>query len=91
MISAYALAPRGPQRDAALATAITSLGAGGVLVVAEWDRSMANEWRFMKPSDLASVDEIVSALDPLEIVRANVIYVVAHGQRARSVFVQAHN
>ena len=90
VVSAYAMPPRGAQRDAALATAIHALAPGGRVVVAEWDRSMADAWSFMKPDDLVSLDEIVSGLEGLTINRADVISVDAHGERARSVFVQAH-
>ena len=90
VISAYALPPKGPDRDAVLATASSALKAGGTLIVAEWERAMAAEWRFMAADALASVDEVVAALAGLAIDRAVVLDVKMHGSLAKSAFVQAH-
>ena len=87
VVSAYALPPKGPDRDAVLATATSALQAGGTLIVAEWERAMAAEWRFMEADALASVDEIVAALAGLTIDRADVLEVKMHGSPAKSVFV----
>ncbi len=90
VISAYALPPKGPDRDAVLATATSALDAGGTLIVAEWERGMAAEWRFTTADSLASVDEVVAALAGLVIERAEVVDVEMHHSLAKSVFVQAH-
>ena len=90
VISADALPPKGPDRDAVLATATSALDAGGTLIVAEWERGMAAEWRFMAADSLASVDEIVAALAGLVVERADVVDVEMHNSPAKSVFVQAH-
>ena len=87
VVSAYALPPKGPDRDAVLATATSALQAGGTLIVAEWERAMAAEWRFMEADALASVDEIVAALAGLTIDRADVLEVKMHGSPVKSVFV----
>ncbi len=90
VVSAYAMPHRGPGRDAALATAKRSLTPGGTLVIAEWDRSMAETWSFVEPGDLVSLEEIVAGLRGLTIDRGEVREVEIHGEQARSVFVHAH-
>ncbi len=88
VVSAYALPPKGPHRDAVLATATKALEAGGTLIVAEWEQAMAAEWRFMEADALASVAEIVAALAGVTIDRADVLEVKMHGSPVKSVFVQ---
>ena len=89
VVSAYALPPKGPDRDAVLTTATSAVAARGTLIVAEWDRAMAASWPFMEADSLASVDEVVMALAGLTIDRAEVLDVEVHGSLAKSVFVQA--
>lgn len=89
VVSAYALPPRGPDRNAVFATAMSALATGGTLIVAEWERTMAAEWTFMDVDALASVDEVVTALAGLTVARAEIVDVEMHGSPAKSVFVQA--
>ena len=89
VISAYALPSKGPDRDAVLATATNALARDGTLIVAEWEHSMAAEWSFMHVDELASVDEVVTALDGLDIDRAEKLDVKMHGSMAKSVLVLA--
>lgn len=88
VISAYALPPKGPDRDAVFSTATSALAARGTLIVAEWDRAMAAAWPFMDADSLASVDEVVMALAGLTVDRAEVLDVDMHGSPAKSVFVK---
>ena len=90
VVSAFATPPRGTQRDAAFATARRSVAPGGTLIVAEWHRSMAETWSFMTRDDLVSLQEVVAGLKGLTIDRGEVQDVAVYGERARSVFVQAH-
>ena len=89
IVSAYALPPKSPDRDAVLATATNALAPGGTLIVAEWEHSMAAEWSFMHVDELASVDEVVAALDGLTIDCAEKLDVKMHGSLATSVLVLA--
>jgi 2-polyprenyl-3-methyl-5-hydroxy-6-metoxy-1,4-benzoquinol methylase len=90
VVSAFALPPAGPQRDAATATARAALRPGGVIIVADWDRSMADCWSFMSPDDLVDLDELRAAFPTFTIQRAEVLELDFHGQRADCVFLQAH-
>ncbi len=89
VVSAYALPPRGAQRDAALAVARRALAPGGTLVVAEWHASMAEHWSFLRPEELASRREVTASLAGLAIERSDLLETEFEGARARSVFVQA--
>jgi len=68
VISTYAL-PGGEDSKRALQTALKALAPGGTLLVAEWDRSMAEVWGF---GELLSPEEIVELLAGVEIETAEV-------------------
>jgi 2-polyprenyl-3-methyl-5-hydroxy-6-metoxy-1,4-benzoquinol methylase len=70
VISTYAL-PGAEDSKRALQTALKSLAAGGTLLVAEWDRSMAEVWGFGE-GELPSPEEIVELLPGVEIEKAEV-------------------
>jgi len=70
VISTYAL-PGGEDSRRALQTALKALAQGGTLLVAEWDRSMAEAWGFGE-GELLSPEEIVDLLPGLEIEKAEV-------------------
>ena len=73
VVSAYALPPRGAQRDAALAVARRALAPGGTLVIAEWHVSMAEQWSFVQPEELASRGEVAESLAGLSIERSDLL------------------
>ena len=70
VISTYAL-PGGEDSGRALQTATSALVAGGTLIVAEWDRSMAEGWGF-DLDELPTPEEIVDMLPGLDIEAAEV-------------------
>lgn len=70
VISTYAL-PGGDATRRALGTALAALAQGGTLIVAEWDRSMAEVWGFGE-DDLMTPGQIVGLLPGLEIEVAEV-------------------
>lgn len=70
VIISYAL-PGGEESRQVLATAVKALAPGGILVVIEWDKSMAEVWHFDK-GDLMSPQEIAAALPGLAIEKAEV-------------------
>jgi 2-polyprenyl-3-methyl-5-hydroxy-6-metoxy-1,4-benzoquinol methylase len=70
VISTYAL-PGGEDSKRTLDTARRALAPGGTLLVAEWDRSMAEVWGFAE-DDLLSAEEIAELLPGLEIDKAEV-------------------
>ena len=71
VVSTYALPARGPGRTSALAAAVAALAPGGTLLVAEFDRSLADEG-WMAERDLVTTDELVENLSELTIVEAGV-------------------
>ena len=71
VVSTYALPARGPGRAAALAAAAESVAPGGTLLIAEFDRSLADEG-WMAERDLVTADELVEHLPDLTIVEAGV-------------------
>jgi SAM-dependent methyltransferase len=73
VISTYALPGKEMSRRA-LATAVTALAPGGILIVAEWDRSMSDVWGFGE-DDLMTPEQIVDLLPELEVEKAEVRYV----------------
>ncbi len=75
VISSYALPPRGPQRDAALATARAALAPGGTFVIGEWDAEGAN-WGVR--DDFVTTDELTTALGDLQILKAESVAVAPH-------------
>jgi 2-polyprenyl-3-methyl-5-hydroxy-6-metoxy-1,4-benzoquinol methylase len=70
VISTYAL-PGGKEGKRTLQTAQKALAPGGTLLVAEWDKSMAEVWGFAE-DELLSPQEIVELLPSLEIEKAQV-------------------
>lgn len=88
VVSAFAMPPKGPVRDRLFVLARESLAPNGLLVIAEWDTSMAEGWG-MSPDELASTVEVIAALPDVEIQRSRVLDVEAHGRTSRSVFVVA--
>lgn len=70
VISTYAL-PGGEANRRALGTALAALAPAGTLIVAEWDRSMAEVWHFGE-DDLTTPEQIVALLPGLEIEAAEV-------------------
>ncbi len=70
VICTYAL-PGGEDSARTLRTALRALARGGTLLVAEWDRSMAEIWNFSE-GDLLSPQEIVKLLSGVEIEKAEV-------------------
>jgi 2-polyprenyl-3-methyl-5-hydroxy-6-metoxy-1,4-benzoquinol methylase len=70
VISTYAL-PGGEDSRRILQTAVDALAAGGTLIVAEWDASMAEVWNF-DADDLLTVERIVALLPGLAIEKAEV-------------------
>lgn len=68
VISTYAL-PGGEGTRRALQTAIAALYRGGTLIVAEWDRSIAEVWGF-SADDLPTPEQIVSLMPGLIIEKA---------------------
>jgi SAM-dependent methyltransferase len=70
VISTYAL-PGGENNRRALQTALDALARGGTLIVAEWDRSMAQVW-FFEEEDLLTPEAIVALLPGLVIEKAEV-------------------
>lgn len=70
VFSTYAL-PGGEDSKRALDTAAQALAPGGTLLIAEWDRSMADLWGFSE-DELSSPEEIVALLAGLEIEKAEV-------------------
>jgi SAM-dependent methyltransferase len=73
VISTYAL-PGGEASRRALGTACASLAQGGTLIVAEWDRSMADVWDFGE-DELMTPEQIVALLPGLEIETAEVWHI----------------
>jgi SAM-dependent methyltransferase len=73
VISTYAL-PGGENNRRALQTAQWALARGGTLIVAEWDRSMAQVW-FFEEDELMTPEGIVVLLPGLEIEKAEVRHV----------------
>ncbi len=71
--STYSL-PGGDATTRVLRTASRALAPDGTLLIAEWDQSMAAEWGMGK-DELASVEQVVSALDELIIERAEILRV----------------
>ena len=71
VVSTYALPARGPGRTAALAGATQSVAPGGTLLIAEFDRSLAEEG-WMAERDLVTATELVDHLSDLTIVEAGV-------------------
>jgi len=70
VISTYAL-PGGRDSELALGTAQRALAPGGTLLVAEWDRSMAEAWGLAE-GDLLSPQETAELLPELDIEKAEV-------------------
>ena len=70
VISTYAL-PGGDDSRRALQVALKALSQGGTLLVAEWDKSMAEVWNFAE-DELLSPEEIVGLLPGVEIEKAEV-------------------
>jgi SAM-dependent methyltransferase len=70
VICTFAL-PGGKDSGRTLQTAMRSLAPGGILLVAEWDRSMTEAWNF-EDGDLLSPHEITERLPGLEIEKAEV-------------------
>lgn len=70
VIISYSLPPRGPSRDALLATARRALAPGGLLVVGEWDGRVASGG---DPDHFVTLEELTVALSDLEIIRAETV------------------
>jgi 2-polyprenyl-3-methyl-5-hydroxy-6-metoxy-1,4-benzoquinol methylase len=70
VICTYAL-PGGEGTKRTLHTALRALAPGGILLVAEWDRSKSELWGFSE-GDLPSPEEIAELLPGLEIEKAEV-------------------
>jgi 2-polyprenyl-3-methyl-5-hydroxy-6-metoxy-1,4-benzoquinol methylase len=70
VISTYAL-PGGQASEKVLLTAVKALALGGVLMVTEWDRSMADAWGFDE-EELPTPEQIVAWLPGLVIKKAEV-------------------
>jgi SAM-dependent methyltransferase len=70
VISTYAL-PGGDDSRRALQTALKALAPGGTLLVAEWDRSMAEVWGFAE-DELPAPDQVVELLPGLVIEKSEV-------------------
>jgi SAM-dependent methyltransferase len=70
VILTYAL-PGGEESRRALQTAVSALAAGGTLIVAEWDQSMAEGWGF-DLDELPTPEEIVDMLPEMDIEVAEV-------------------
>jgi 2-polyprenyl-3-methyl-5-hydroxy-6-metoxy-1,4-benzoquinol methylase len=70
VISTYAL-PGGESSQKVLQTAVKALAPGGILMVAEWDRSMAKAWGF-DDDELPTPEQIVAWLPGLLIKKAEV-------------------
>ena len=70
VISTFALPGREDNRRV-LRTAVNALAPGGTLIVADWDRSMAEVWPF-EADDLATPEEIAEQLVGLEVERLEV-------------------
>ena len=70
VISTYAL-PAGVAGQAVLRVAAQALRPGGILLVAEWDRSMSSEWG-VSPEEFVTVAELSSAVPELDIEKAEV-------------------
>lgn len=72
VISTYAL-PGGEESRLALTTATKALAQGGTLIVAEWDRSMAQVWDWGDEGDaLMTPEQIASLLAGLVIKKCEV-------------------
>jgi SAM-dependent methyltransferase len=98
VISTYAL-PGGEDSRRTLQTATSALAEGGTLIVAEWDRSMAEGWGF-DLDELPTPEEIVDMLPGLDIEVAEVRTISdmfepsddswgQHGSAANIAFVRA--
>ena len=70
VISTFALPGREDSRRV-LRTAVNALSPGGTLIVADWDRSMAEVWPF-EAEDLATPEEIADQLAGLQVERLEV-------------------
>ncbi|MEM7656378.1 MAG: class I SAM-dependent methyltransferase [Bacteroidota bacterium] len=70
VISTYAL-PGGKDSEKTLQTAVGALKPGGILLVAEWDVSMATAWK-MSEEELVSLSQLTQWLSPLEVEQAEV-------------------
>jgi 2-polyprenyl-3-methyl-5-hydroxy-6-metoxy-1,4-benzoquinol methylase len=70
VVSTYAL-PGGEDSRRVLGTAAKAVAPGGTLIIAEWDKSMAEVWHF-DADDLMTPDEIAVLLPGLEVERAEV-------------------
>ncbi len=70
VISTFALPGREDSRRV-LRTAVTALAPGGTLIVADWDRSMAEAWPF-EADDLATPEGIAEQFVGLEVERLEV-------------------
>jgi SAM-dependent methyltransferase len=70
VISIYAL-PGGEDSKRVLDMAMQALSPGGTLLIAEWDKAMADLWGFAE-DELSSPEEIVGLLPGLEIEKAEV-------------------
>jgi SAM-dependent methyltransferase len=97
VISTYAL-PGGEDSRRVLATAVDAVAPGGTLIIAEWDKSMAEVWGFDE-ADFMTPDEIVPLLSGLEIDRAEVRRIEIFGKedprayagtKANVILVRAH-
>lgn len=75
VLSSYALPPQGSQRAAALAVARNALAPGGLLLVGEFD---ANAMSWGKPSDFVTVEEMIKALEGLEVIRLESVATKPH-------------
>ena len=73
VISTYAL-PGGEDNRRVLQTSLDALAQSGTLIVAEWDRSMAQVW-FFEEEDLMTPEAIVALLPGLEIEKAEVKHI----------------
>ena len=98
VISTYAL-PGGEDSRRTLQTAASALAEGGTLIVAEWDRSMAEGWGF-DLDELPTPAEIVDMVPGLDIEAAEVRMISdmfepsddsweQHGPAANIAFVRA--
>jgi len=73
VISTYAL-PEATEKNKVFKTAIKALKKGGIIIIAEWDKTMTKVWGIHE-DELASPEEIVNGLRDVEIQSAEVRHI----------------
>ena len=85
VISTYALPPRGPGRVHALTVARDAVAAGGLLLVAEFESSLAGSG-WMSAEHLVELEELTGALPGFELEVAEVkVTAHTHGTESREL------